>query len=39
MVGCRSGVASRLKGRQPWLIAIHCINHRLALAAGHAADC
>ena len=38
MVGRRSGVASRLKGRQPRLIAIHCINHRLALAAGHAAN-
>ena len=38
MVGRRSGVASRLKGRQPRLITIHCINHRLALAAGHAAN-
>ena len=38
MVGRCSGVVSHLKGRKPCLISIHCINHRLALAAGHAAD-
>ena len=38
MVGRRNGVATRLKARQPRLLAVHCINHRLALAAAHAAD-
>ena len=38
MVGRVSGVASRLKVRQPCLVSVHCINHRLALAAAHAAD-
>ena len=38
MVGRRDGVAARLKARQPRLLAVHCINHRLALAAAHAAD-
>eukprot|EP00731_Ephydatia_muelleri_P030129 Em0021g652a len=38
MVGRVSGVASRLKVRQPRLVSVHCINHRLALAAAHAAD-
>ena len=38
MVGRRSGVATRLKARQPRLLSVHCINHRLALAAAHAAD-
>ena len=33
MVGRMSGVASRLKVRQPRLVSVHCINHRLALAA------
>ena len=35
MVGRVSGVALRLKVRQPRLVSVHCINHRLAL---HAAD-
>ena len=38
MTGNRSGVAKRLKDRFPKLISIHCVNHRLALAAAHAAD-
>ena len=38
MTGVRSGVAKRLKDRFPKLISIHCVNHRLALAAAHAAD-
>ena len=38
MVGRVSGVASQLKVRQPRLVSVHCINHRLALAAAHAAD-
>ena len=33
-----SGVSTRLKAHAPRLIAIHCVNHRLALAAAHAAD-
>ena len=38
MVGRVSGVASRLKVRQPRLVSVHCINHRRALTAAHAAD-
>ena len=38
MVGCRNGVATQLKRCSPSLISIHCVNHRLALAASHAAD-
>lgn len=38
MVGTRSGVAKRLKDQFPKLISIHCVKHRLALAAAHAAD-
>ena len=38
MVGCHNGVAAQLKHSCPSLISIHCVNHRLALAASHAAD-
>ena len=38
MVGKNNGVAAKLKIHQPRLLSIHCINHRLALAAAHAAD-
>ena len=38
MVGRVNGVASSLKWKFPKLISIHCANHRLALAASHAAD-
>ena len=38
MTRATSGVANRLKDRFPTLISIHCVNHRLALAAAHAAD-
>ena len=38
MTGRLSGVSTRLKAHAPRLIAIHCVNHRLALAAAHAAD-
>ena len=38
MVGRINGVASSLKRKFPKLISIHCANHRLALAAPHAAD-
>ena len=38
MTGRRTGVATRLKAHAPRMIAIHCVNHRLALAASHAAD-
>ena len=33
MTGRHNGVAARLKNRQPLLTSIHCIAHRLALAA------
>ena len=32
------GVAVRLQGHSPNMIAVHCVNHRLALAAAHASD-
>ena len=32
MVGTREDVASKLKRDNPWIIAIHCVCHRLALA-------
>ena len=38
MVGQHNGVAAQLKSCSPSLILIHCVNHRLALAASHAAD-
>lgn len=38
MVGSRSGVATRLKSHNSVIISIHCIAHRLALAAGQASD-
>ena len=37
MIGSRSGVASQFKALNPALINIHCICHRLALAASQAA--
>ena len=38
MTGRVSGVATRLSNRCPNMIAVHCANHRLALAAAHASD-
>ena len=38
MVGCRTGVTTQLKGKNPFILSIHCIAHRLALASGQAAD-
>ena len=38
MTGRLSGVAVRLTRHSPRMIAVHCINHRLALAAAHASD-
>jgi len=38
MVGRKSGVVTRLKEKVPHLVSLHCIAHRLALAAGQAAD-
>ena len=38
MVGARNGVATRLKSHNPVMISIHCVAHRLALAATQAAD-
>lgn len=38
MTGRVNGVAQKLKMVTPRLIAVHCVNHQLALAALHAAD-
>ena len=38
MVGCRTGVTTQLKGKNPFVLSIHCIAHRLVLASGQAAD-
>ena len=38
MTGRRNGVTKRLSDRFPKLLSIHCVNHRLALAAAHATD-
>ena len=38
MIGARSGVATLLKHICPWMISNHCVAHRLALAAGQAAE-
>ena len=38
MIGRHNGVAARLKCHQPILTSIHCIAHRLALAAGQSGD-
>ena len=38
MTGRHTGVATRLKARTQKMISIHCVNHRLALAAAHAAE-
>ena len=38
MIGKHSGVAARIKAKQPILTSIHCMAHRLALAAGQAGD-
>ena len=32
-LGVRRGVAARLRVEMPWLVGIHCFNHRLELAA------
>ena len=38
MTGRLSGVAARLARHSHRMIAVHCVNHRLALAAAHASD-
>lgn len=38
MVGCQSGVVTRLREVTSGLLATHCISHRLALGTGNAAD-
>ena len=38
MVGCRSGVVTRQKKHNPLMLAIHCINHRLALGAAQSIE-
>ncbi|GJP35753.1 hypothetical protein CLOM_g20280 [Closterium sp. NIES-68] len=38
MVGNTNGLVTRLRHRVPWLVAMHCIAHREALAAKDAAS-
>ena len=38
MTGRLNGVAARLKRHSPRMISVHCVAHRLALVAAHAAD-
>ena len=38
MTGRMNGVAAQLKRHSPRIISVHCVAHRLALAAAHAAD-
>ena len=38
MIGRHRGVTALLKAEVPWLLANHCVAHRLALAAAQAAD-
>ena len=38
MLGSRGGVSKLLKDQVPFLIANHCVAHRLALAAGQSAN-
>lgn len=38
MLGVRGGVSTLLKQQTPFLVANHCIAHRLALACGQAAN-
>lgn len=38
MLGCKGGVSKLMKDCVPYLIANHCIAHRLALACGQAAN-
>ena len=37
MLGIHTGVATRFKKKYPWLIVVHCMAHRLQLAAEKAA--
>jgi hypothetical protein len=38
MIGRKSGVSTRLKVHNPLMVNIHCVAHRLALAAAQASD-
>ena len=38
MVGRSTGVAVRLKKHSPNMISVHCVNHKLPLAAAHASN-
>lgn len=38
MTGRLSGIAVRLMHHNPRMIAVHCVNHRLALAVAHGSD-
>ena len=38
MIGRRSGVSTRLRAHNPFMINIHCVAHRLALAAAQSSE-
>ena len=38
MTGCKSGVGIQMKGKDPLMVTIHCIAHRLVLASAQAAE-
>jgi hypothetical protein len=38
MVGIRSGVVTRVKQLAPFIVAVHCVAHRLSLAATGSTD-
>lgn len=38
MTGCGAGVATLLKQKNPYIVSLHCIAHKLALVASQAAD-
>ena len=38
MTGRLTDVAVRLQGHNPSMITVHCVNHKLALAAAQASD-
>ena len=36
--GCKNGIASQMKGKDPLWVTIHCMTHRLNLASAQAAE-
>ena len=38
MIGKRSGVSTRLRAHNPFMMNIHCVAHRLALVAAQASE-